>query len=80
MISGSLIINHTLIQVMWPDLPFDGIGVSSMGMYHTVEHLQTFSHGKSVLDKSHLFNTIRLLRPPYDRPLHNLTRKYWPFL
>ncbi|MCV2401986.1 coniferyl aldehyde dehydrogenase [Marinomonas sp. C2222] len=80
MISGSLVINHTLIQVAQPDLPFGGIGTSGMGQYHAAEGFRTFSHGKSVLNKSHLFNTIRMLRPPYDRPVHKWLKKYWPFL
>lgn len=78
-VSGSLVINHTIIQVAQPDLPFGGIGASGMGSYHAEEGFRTFSHGKSVLHKQGP-NTVALLRPPYTRRIHALVAKYWPFL
>lgn len=78
-VSGSLVVNHTLIQVAQPDLPFGGVGPSGMGSYHAQEGFRTFSHGKSVLDKKG-FNSVKLLKPPYDRRIHKLVKKYWPFL
>ncbi|MFQ3187058.1 coniferyl aldehyde dehydrogenase [Marinomonas primoryensis] len=78
-VSGSLVINHTLIQVAQADLPFGGIGASGMGSYHAEEGFRTFSHSKSVLRKRGP-NTLALLRPPYRRRMHKLIAKYWPFL
>lgn len=77
--SGSLVINHTLIQVAQADLPFGGIGASGMGAYHAEEGFRTFSHSKSVLRKRGP-NILSLFRPPYRRGIHKLIAKYWPFL
>jgi len=78
-VSGSLVMNHTLIQVAQPDLPFGGVGPSGMGVYHAEEGFKTFSHGRSVLDKKG-FNSLKLLKPPYDRGIHKLVARFWPFL
>lgn len=77
--SGSLVINHTLVQVAQADLPFGGIGKSGMGAYHAEEGFRTFSHSKSVLRKRGP-NVLALLRPPYLRRVHRLVAKYWRFL
>lgn len=77
--SGSLVINHTLVQVAQADLPFGGIGASGMGAYHAEEGFRTFSHSKSVLRKRGP-NVLTLLRPPYLRRIHKLVAKYWPYL
>ena len=79
MASGSLVINHTLVQVAQADLPFGGIGASGMGAYHAEEGFRTFSHGKSVLSKRGR-NILALLRPPYRRSIHRLMAKFWRFL
>lgn len=78
-VSGSLVINHTLIQVAQADLPFGGVGASGMGAYHAKEGFLTFSHSKSLLRKRGP-NMLALLRPPYRRGIHTLVAKYWPFL
>ncbi len=77
--SGSLVINHTLVQVAQADLPFGGIGESGMGAYHAEEGFRTFSHSKSVLRKRGP-NLLALLRPPYRRSIHRLVAKFWTFL
>ena len=77
--SGSLVINHSLIQVAQADLPFGGIGASGMGAYHAEEGFHTFSHSKSILRK-HGPNVLALLRPPYQRRIHRLVAKFWHFL
>lgn len=77
--SGSLVINHTLVQVAQADLPFGGIGASGMGAYHAEEGFRTFSHCKSVLRKRGP-NVLALLRPPYGRRIHRLVAKFWTFL
>jgi len=77
--SGSLVINHTLVQVAQADLPFGGIGASGMGAYHAEEGFHTFSHSKSILCKRGP-NVLALLRPPYGRRIHRLVAKYWQWL
>ena len=78
-VSGSLVINHTLVQVAQADLPFGGIGASGMGAYHAEEGFRTFSHSKSVLRKR-VPNILSLLCPPYQRSIHRLVAKFWHHL
>ncbi|MBJ7536282.1 coniferyl aldehyde dehydrogenase [Marinomonas transparens] len=76
--SGSLVINHTIIQVAQPDLPFGGVGASGIGAYHAEEGFLTFSHGKSVLHKRGP-NLAGLFSPPYKSQIHRLMAKVWPY-
>ena len=54
--SGGVCINDTVMQVGIPDLPFGGVGFSGIGSYHGKASFDTFSHQKSVLKKSFLFD------------------------
>lgn len=54
--SGSLTINDSLIQLANPHLPFGGVGASGMGSYHGHKSFTTFSHQRSVLNKSRYFD------------------------
>lgn len=76
---GGLVINHALIHVAQPDLPFGGIGDSGLGSYHAHEGFQTFSHHKAVLRKSG-FNGLALITPPYKGKVHQLIERFWPYL
>ena len=49
--SGSAAVNHAVLQLAHPDLPFGGVGASGYGAYHGQASLETFSHRKSVLHK-----------------------------
>jgi aldehyde dehydrogenase (NAD+) len=70
---GGGCINDTLIQLTNPRLPFGGVGESGMGAYHGKSSFDTFSHHKSVVRNSFLFDpSIRY--PPYKNAL-NLFRK-----
>ena len=63
--SGGACVNDTMMHLSVPDLPFGGVGESGMGAYHGKTSFDTFSHRKSVLDKSvHLDLPLRY--PPYD--------------
>ncbi len=63
--SGGACVNDTMMHLTVPDLPFGGVGESGMGAYHGKTSYDTFSHRKSVLDKSvHLDLPLRY--PPYD--------------
>ncbi|PYF80526.1 coniferyl-aldehyde dehydrogenase [Marinomonas alcarazii] len=75
-VSGSLVTNHTLVQVAQADLPFGGVGASGMGAYHAEEGFRTFSHSKSILRKRGP-NVLTLLRPPYRHFMHRLVAKFW---
>jgi NAD-dependent aldehyde dehydrogenases len=50
--SGGVCINDTVMQVGVTTLPFGGVGESGIGSYHGQASFDTFSHYKSVLQKS----------------------------
>ena len=77
--SGSLVFNHTLVQVAQVDLPFGGTGHSGMGSYHAKEGFITFSHAKSVVYKQGP-DLLAWLLPPYQRKPHKLFAKIWRHL
>lgn len=54
--SGSVAINDTVMQFSVTSLPFGGVGESGIGSYHGKASFDTFSHFKSVLKKSFLFD------------------------
>lgn len=62
--SGGAAINHAVVHLSVPDLPFGGVGPSGMGSYHGKQSFDTFSHRKSVLKKPFAFDAP-ILYPPY---------------
>lgn len=54
--SGGVCLNDTVLHISVPDLPFGGVGNSGMGNYHGKASFDTFSHYKSVLKKTFLFD------------------------
>ncbi|MCQ6560095.1 aldehyde dehydrogenase [Paenibacillus mendelii] len=53
---GGGCINDTLMHIATPHLPFGGVGGSGMGSYHGEYSFQTFSHYKSILKQTNLFD------------------------
>jgi coniferyl-aldehyde dehydrogenase len=74
--SGGVAINDTLMHYMQDDMPFGGIGPSGMGVYHTGEGFDTFSHLKPVFKQRGVgsFTGAKLLYPPYG-PVTNVLLK-----
>ncbi|CAL9340024.1 4,4'-diaponeurosporen-aldehyde dehydrogenase [Nocardiopsis dassonvillei] len=62
--SGGLAFGLPIAHLAVPDLPFGGVGESGMGAYHSTASIDTFSHTKSVLDKSLVLDTMRLAYAP----------------
>jgi aldehyde dehydrogenase (NAD+) len=62
--SGGVTVNHTLIHLAVPSLPFGGIGPSGMGAYHGRSTFEAFSHRKSVLVKPTWLDPS-IFYPPY---------------
>ncbi|MCY9783867.1 aldehyde dehydrogenase family protein [Nocardiopsis sp. EMB25] len=62
--SGALAFGLPIAHLAVPDLPFGGVGESGMGAYHAAASIDTFSHTKSVLDKSLLLDTMRVAYAP----------------
>ncbi|MEG5043360.1 aldehyde dehydrogenase [Microcoleus sp. B4-C1] len=54
--SGGVCLNDTIMQVGVTSLPFGGVGDSGIGSYHGKASFDTFSHQKSVLQKSFLLD------------------------
>lgn len=62
--SGGVCVNDTLSHITTSYLPFGGVGASGMGQYHGKKGFESFSHYKSVMYKSQLFD-LPLRYPPY---------------
>jgi acyl-CoA reductase-like NAD-dependent aldehyde dehydrogenase len=50
--SGGVCINDTLSHVISSALPFGGVGASGIGKYHGKASFDTFSHHKSIMERS----------------------------
>ena len=64
--SGGVAVNHTMIQLAVPDLPFGGIGASGIGAYHGEAGFDRFSHRRAVLTKATKPDPS-VSYPPYKR-------------
>lgn len=64
--SGGVCVNHTLLQLGVPDLPFGGVGPSGMGSYHGIAGFHEFSHLKSVFHKASKPDPS-VMYPPYGK-------------
>jgi aldehyde dehydrogenase (NAD+) len=71
--SGSLVVNDTVIQGAMANLPFGGIGPSGMGAYHGEAGFHTFSHRRSVINRS-LRPDPPIRFPPYAGKLSLVRR------
>jgi aldehyde dehydrogenase (NAD+) len=66
--SGGGCVNDTIMHVANPNMPFGGVGNSGMGGYHGKFSFDTFSHHRSVLQKTTRFNPT-IPYPPYKNKL-----------
>ncbi|WP_019501767.1 aldehyde dehydrogenase [Pseudanabaena sp. PCC 6802] len=71
---GGGCINDTISHIIYPALPFGGVGNSGMGQYHGKAGFDTFSHYKSVIKKSRFFD-LPLRYPPYKDKI-NLVKQF----
>ena len=71
--SGGVCINHTLMQLAVPGLPFGGVGESGTGAYHGKAGFDVFSHRRSVLRKSTRPDP-GIVYPPYGKVASRLIR------
>jgi aldehyde dehydrogenase (NAD+) len=69
--SGGVVVNHTLMQLAVPGLPFGGVGASGMGAYQGQHTFDTFSHHKAVLRKP--FSPD----PKFTYPPHSERKTSW---
>ncbi|MGL5940132.1 MAG: aldehyde dehydrogenase [Waterburya sp.] len=73
--SGGVCINDTVMHVGVNELPFGGVGDSGIGSYHGVASFNTFSHHKSVLSKSFLFD-LNWRYAPYKEKLEQFKKMF----
>ena len=62
--AGGVAVNHTVLHLQVPGLPFGGVGTSGTGSYHGRWGFEAFSHRKGVLHQSDRID-LPLLYPPY---------------
>ena len=73
--AGGVTLNHAVLHLAVPDLPFGGVGESGMGSYHGKAGFDTFSHAKAVLDKPTRPDPA-LMYPPYSSVKQKILRKF----
>ncbi len=73
--SGGVTLNHVLLHLAAPDLPFGGVGPSGMGAYHGKAGFDVFSHRRPVLDKPYRPDPA-VMYPPYTRFKQKLIRRF----
>jgi len=71
---GGGCVNDVIIHLSASNLPFGGVGESGMGNYHGKAGFDTFTHYKSVLQKSEHLD-IKLRYPPYDEKNIKILKK-----
>lgn len=64
--SGGVSVNDTISHIINPNLPFGGIGTSGIGNYHGEYSFNTFSHQRSILQKTTKLK-LKLICPPFDK-------------
>jgi len=72
--SGGVCVNGTIMHISNPHLPFGGVGESGMGAYHGRAGFDTFSHRRSVHERSTRLDPS-LLYPPYSASKLRLVRR-----
>jgi aldehyde dehydrogenase (NAD+) len=73
--AGGVTLNHAMLHLAVPDLPFGGVGASGMGFYHGKSGFDTFTHYKPVLDKPTRPDPA-LMYPPYTNTKKKILRKF----
>lgn len=63
--SGGVAINHVVLHLANPYLPFGGVGHSGQGSYHGYYGFKAFSHERSILIQGK-FTLSKIFFPPYN--------------
>ncbi|EZH65365.1 aldehyde dehydrogenase [Bacillaceae bacterium JMAK1] len=71
---GGGCVNDTIMHVANPHLPFGGVGASGMGSYHGVYSFETFSHKKSITNRSSKVK-VSFMYPPFKNKI-SLVKKF----
>ncbi|MDC8003715.1 aldehyde dehydrogenase [Aureisphaera galaxeae] len=62
-------VNENVVHIANPNLPFGGVGTSGMGSYHGEDGFRAFSHYKSIIEKTTLFELPLKYYPHTPRKL-----------
>ena len=73
--AGGVTLNHAIMHLAVPDLPFGGVGASGMGAYHGKAGFDVFTHFKPILDKPTRPDPA-LMYPPYTSTKQKLIKKF----
>jgi aldehyde dehydrogenase (NAD+) len=73
--AGGVTVNHALLHLAVPDLPFGGVGPSGMGAYHGKAGFDTFTHHKPVLTRPARPDPS-LMYPPYTSLKQRILRRF----
>jgi len=73
--AGGVTLNHAVLHLAVPELPFGGVGESGMGSYHGKAGFDVFTHHKAVLDKPTRPDPA-LMYPPYTNTKQKIIRKF----
>ena len=71
---GGGCINDTIIHLAITGLPFGGVGSSGIGQYHGQKSFETFSHYKSIVNKSNRLD-INVRYTPYNDKKEKMIKK-----
>lgn len=72
--AGQVCVNDGMMFMLNPDLPFGGVGNSGMGNYHGQHGFDTFTHLKTVMKRSFLFD-LDLRYPPFTKRKLSLLKR-----
>ena len=72
---GGGCVNDTIIHLATEQMGFGGVGTSGMGSYHGKTGFDTFTHKKSIVEKSN-FIDLPMRYQPYTKKNEKLLRKF----
>lgn len=72
--TGGTVVNHVMMHLSVPDLPFGGVGTSGMGRYHGHWGFEEFSHPKAVVRSSTALD-LQFIYPPRSPWAEKLMRR-----
>ncbi|MFN8012258.1 MAG: aldehyde dehydrogenase family protein [Holophagaceae bacterium] len=77
--AGGSAVNHTVLHLGNPALPFGGRGPSGLGAYHGEHGFRVFSHQRAVLEAG-WYDPIGFTKPPYEGWLAKLAFRFMRWL
>jgi aldehyde dehydrogenase (NAD+) len=72
--AGGTVLNHVMMHLAVPGLPFGGVGNSGTGSYHGRWGFEAFSHAKAVL-RQRTWPDPKLMYPPYSERAQRFMRR-----